>query len=158
MKQSLMSGNEKREIELLIALHESTDQGKVLEKRMRDAGVWQLYRTAKGSLDKVVAGLCRTMPDKQLRNLTHYLSHAEVTVKLPSVSKSPSYTHLHKDEVVFLLDKIMNAECKYCMLEGKEIDKCQLKKVLDNFGVDLEEKPFFCKYSGLNDEAMEKGG
>lgn len=39
MKQTLMSGNEKREIELLIALHTSTDQGNVLEKRLRDAGV-----------------------------------------------------------------------------------------------------------------------
>ena len=127
-----MNGREMRVIEYLAAMDSKiVESGDAMRDRLRDIpNGWRQWRLMASTLSRLLVQLYDLMPIKNLRHIQNVCAHGEVLIRMQPASRVPEYTLVNEDDLRILVNTSMAAECAICFKEGKEIDRCPLRRAM----------------------------
>lgn len=143
------SGEEKRLMHYLQAttqcLHELTQNKRMLE-RLKTTKLYTKARQAEGITSKLLDGLYNSVPLKQLQDMYHFQTHANIDIHIRRASPVPTYHHIATEDLKVLLVKVLNGNCAECLGTQDEIKQCTLKPVIDRLGTNEPNYRNVCPY------------
>lgn len=122
-------------IEFVAGLHAQTAQGEeILKERLQAIpGGWRDYRTASSRLAKILDNIYATLPTKTLRHMDRLCQCGEVVIRPKPMIKMPDDVQIMMTEDLhFLINRVIAAECAMCVKGLPEQKGCKLRKVLEN--------------------------
>lgn len=127
-----LNGRELREIEFMLALDARVAEGgDCLKTRLKGIkNGWRDYRLMAVLTRKVLAGIYDTLPNKTLQHLDKMRKDGEALIRFKPASRAPEWAVIRDDELKTLINLAMASECALCMKEGKQIDRCRLRRTL----------------------------
>lgn len=143
-----MNGQEMRVIEYLAAMDSKiTQSGEALRERLKDIpNGWRQWRLMAVTTDRLLAQLYDTMPIKNLRHIQNICDYGEIIIRIAPVSRVPEHTLISEDDLRVVFNTAMAAECAICLKDGKEIDRCPLRRAMLSIAPPSEDPPIGCGY------------
>lgn len=133
IEQTIPDGNELMNTCLLNSVnHNLTKHEDGLIKRLKNYkyGVRD-YKLMKSLIDKTTKRLWDTMPEKSIKYAETLLKTSELTMKPTSVTSPVNGMDIvARDDLEAIVDKAMGAECAICLRDGKQIERCKLRRAL----------------------------
>lgn len=144
-----LNGSEMRVLEYLAAMESKMiESGDTMRERLKAIpNGWRQWRLMASILDRLLEQLYAIIPVKNLRHMQQICAFGEVLIRMRPPVHTPEYTLLREDDLKQLMDVAIRQECAMCLKEGKEIDRCPLRKAMWNIAPPMEEHPISCEYS-----------
>ena len=86
------------------------------------------------------------IPVKTRRHIENLCNHGEVLIRIKQTARVPEYTLISDDDLRVVCDAAMENECAICLKQGKEIDRCPLRKAMLHIAQPFTETPTSCGY------------
>ena len=137
-----------RVIEYLAAMDSKiVESGDAMRNRLRDIpNGWRQWRLMASTLSRLLAQLYDLMPIKNLHHIQNIRAHGEVLIRMQPASRVPQYTLVNEDDLRILVNTSMAAECAICLKDGKEIDRCPLRRAMLSIAPPYDDPPTGCGY------------
>jgi len=144
-----MNGKELRAMEFLALLDMKLgESGEAIRERLKEIpNGWRQWRLMTTTISRLLEQLYDIVPMKNLRHMQNLCQFGEVLIRIRPPVHSPEYAILREDDLKQLMDVALLQECTMCLKEGKEIDRCPLRKAMWNIAPPMEEHPYSCEYS-----------
>lgn len=85
-------------------------------------------------MGKLLENLLNTIPEKQLKSLSHQLKITEIAVRTSSAGKeNPQFHTMDTEDIATLVRYIIDSRCILC--DGSKKNECKLRKVLQDLPV-----------------------
>lgn len=148
MDRRPMNGREMRVIEYLAAMDSKiVESGEALRDRLRDVpNGWRQWRLMASTLSRLLVQLYDLMPVKNLRHIQNICNHGEVLIRVRPASRVPEYMLVNEDDLRIMVNASMAAECAICLKDGKEIERCPLRRAMLNIAPPYDDPPTGCGY------------
>lgn len=106
---------------------------------------WRDFRLARTRVEKVLDSVYKTLPIKNLYHMQKVLGFGEVIIRPKPAIKMPDDVQiLLKDDLKYLLNVAISAECAVCLKDAKQQKKCKLRSALSTIA-----QPAVLKNDGL---------
>lgn len=144
-----MNGKELRALEFLALLDVKLgESGEAIRERLKGIpNGWRQWRLMTTTISRLLVQLYDIIPMKNLRHMQNLCEYGEVLIRIRPPVHSPEYALLREDDLKQLMDIAITQECAMCLKEGREIDRCPLRKAMWNIAPPMEEHPYSCEYS-----------
>lgn len=144
-----LNGNELRVLEYLAAMDSKMiESGETMRERLKSIpNGWRQWRLMAATLNKLLVDLYGKIPLKNLRHMQNICAFGEVLIRMCPPTRVPEYTLIREDELMLVMNTAIRQECSMCLKEGKEIDRCPLRKAMWNIAPPMEEHPISCEYA-----------
>lgn len=144
-----LNGNELRVLEYLAAMDSKIiESGETMRERLKDIpNGWRQWRLMAATLSNLLVALYGKIPLKNLRHMQNICAYGEVQIRMCAPSRTPEYAMLREDDLKELMNTAIRHECGLCLKEGREIDRCPLRRAMWNIAPPMEEHPISCEYS-----------
>lgn len=104
---------------------------KEMEARLRAIpNAWRDWRLVTSATGRIVDKLLDTIPTKQLQRIVHIFEHGEVLIRERSFVRSPQLITMPLDDLTFITEAAIKAQCRHCLRTGKEVKRCKLYRAL----------------------------
>ena len=151
-----LSGKEWNHLRSLIAAIDMVlRSGDALKDRLKLVPYgWRDYRMLTVRMPALMDDLLDTIPTKKLRAIREELQHSRLTLEVvgPSERKLHGGIYIDEEAYIRLIDRCMAMECMLCERCGKDVDKCELYRIiLDTLHYDSDghNPDGSCELSGL---------
>ena len=146
-----MNGRELRVLEFLAVRDvKLTESGEAIRERLKEIpNGWRQWRLMTTTVSRLLVQLYDVVPVKNLRHMQNLCQYGEVLIRIRPPVYSPEYALLREDDLKQLMDVAILQECGMCLKEGKEIDRCPLRKAMWNIAPPMDESPYSCEYSHI---------
>lgn len=108
--------------------------GDVIKRRAEACGqkrVWAMWRCAEGMILKVMDMLYGTLPYKNMLHILDMAENGEIHMSVRTVNRhEKGNTLVNNHDLTVILNAALAAECDFCMKEGNECSRCELRKIL----------------------------
>ena len=144
-----MNGKELRALEFASVLDlKLCESGDALRERLQEIpNGWRQWRLVTTTLNKLLQQLYDVIPMKNLRHMQNLMAFGEVLIRMNAPVHTPEYTLLREDDLKELMNTAIRHECGLCLKEGREIDRCPLRRAMWNIAPPMKEHPISCEYS-----------
>lgn len=149
-----LTGREMAVIEYLAAVDSKiVEAGEALRPRLKTVPYgWRQWRLMASTISRLLVALYDTMPMKNLRHMENICAHGEVLIRMRPAVRVPEYLLVNENDLRLLVNKAMGAECAVCIRDGREIDRCPLRKAMLPIAPPMDEPATGC---GYRDVAMD---
>ena len=148
-----VTSREMRAIEVIAGLdNRLSNDGKYLEERLKSIpDLWRQFRMAQVATQKVIDGLYATVPPKVLIHMRGLQTNGELVFRPRSpLNKRTDVQIVLSNDLKFLINSVMADNCAMCLKTDKDINKCELRKVLMNVAPFAEKsKTGSCEYVNI---------
>lgn len=104
---------------------------KEMEARLRALpNAWRDWRLLTSTSSRLIDKLLDTIPSKQLQRIAHIFEHGEVLIRERSFVRSPQLITMPLDDLAFITEAAIKAQCRHCLRSGKEVKRCKLYRAL----------------------------
>ncbi len=127
------NGREIRVIEYLAGLDKRLIDGEqLLEARLKSIpNAWRDFRLARTKVEKVLDGIYDTLPEKTMVHMARLSAFGETIIRpKPAIKMLDDVLILMKDDVKYLINVAIAAECAVCLKDKREQKKCKLRGAL----------------------------
>jgi hypothetical protein len=97
------------------------------------------------NVKRAIDAASETMEADSLAYILKNSRDYEYVIRLKRVVKDPSWMYIKTDDLREMLSMVMDGECSMCLREGKDMERCALRKSLRNM-TDEPETAFGCGY------------
>lgn len=149
-----LNGREMRVVEHLTCFDSKLiEAGECLRERLKQIpNGWRQWRLMASISDKLLRQLYDTMPLKNLRHIQNLCYYGEVLIRMKPAVRPPEYTLISTDDLAEVVNVAMGMECRVCIRDGKEIERCRLRQAMMNIAPPLDVSDLGCSY---RDVALE---
>lgn len=146
-----MNGRERQLTEYLYAVDAKMTQfDDTLKERLQEIpNGWRQYRLVQSTLHRLLWQLLgRLEPRDEVHfNLLH--DKGEMLIRMQSFTRVPEMTYISDVSLEEIIRAAMAGECAMCLREGREIDKCALRRALWDVVPPEEERVTSCGYKDV---------
>lgn len=126
-----MNAREIHALELIAGLDCQLQRGSTtLQERLRDAGVWQKYRTAMAMLERTLDALYRTIPDKTMRHMVRLLEVGQIVIRPKPMVDARDVQIVQAEDLKILINETIKGNCALCMERGGKVRSCPIRRAL----------------------------
>ena len=93
-----------------------------------------LFEMQKHAMDAMTA-ICEGLDEDQMRGVMNFANCSQLVVLPETDPRTKHETYLVKESDLETILSSATGDCEWCEKEGKEINRCQLRKALLNSGV-----------------------
>lgn len=149
-----LNGNEQRVLEYLAAMDAKIiESGEALRPRLNQIpNGWRQWRLMASTVGKLLEDIYGTLPMKNLRHMANICNYGEVLVRMRPAVRVPDYLLVNENDLRLVINKAMAGECAICVRQGKEIDRCPMRRAMLNIAPPMDESDTDC---GYRDVAMQ---
>ena len=141
-------GEEMQIIEYLAAMdYKMGKAGDVMRERLKlIPNGWRQWRLMVSIINRLVPQVYSVIPVKTRRHIENLCNHGEVVIRIKPTARVPEHTLISDDDLCVVCDAAMENECAICLKQGKEIDRCPLRKAMLHIAQPFTETPTSCGY------------
>lgn len=122
----------------------------VLRERLaRIPNGWRDYRLIVMQTSRLLEKIYSTLPIKTLKRMEGICRNGEIVIRLRPPCSIPDHVLVNEDDMRRLINCAMAAECAICLRDGREIDTCPLRKVLESIVPPEEYSALGCSYRNI---------
>lgn len=138
-----LAGKELKCVEYMVAMESRVmEVGDALRDRLRlIPHGWRQFRLLVSVLDRLMAAIYETIPNKGRMYLQNIVEHGEVLIRFVPVSRNPEWKLVKDEDLAVLVNLAMAGECAICMKQGREAKKCKLRRALEDIAPPGEGNP-----------------
>lgn len=129
------NARELHNIEFLAGLDAQLIQGQeILKPRLQKIpNAWRNYRLAASCIEKVLDSVYATLPSKTLVHMQRLCQCGQIVIRPKPAIKMPDDVHIvMADDLKFLTNTAIEAECAMCIKDAAQQKKCKLRRALEN--------------------------
>ena len=90
-----------------------------------------------------------TLPIKTLKRMEGICRNGEIVIRLRPPCSIPDHVLVNEDDMRRLINCAMATECAICLRDGREIDACPLRKILESIVPPEEYSVVGCSYRNI---------
>lgn len=149
--ESEATGKEITAIEHLLALQSTLNSNAgILEKRIRSVpGAWAKFRTMQAMLNKIMDPLCMTLPSRRREQVSTVIRFGTFGVRVKGPVREKEWLTIRDEDLAAITQAAMANTCRLCVLEGREIKNCTLRKALTAVAAPNEPARYGCEYQNI---------
>lgn len=146
-----MDGREMRAIEYLAVMDSKiTSTGDALRERLKNVPHgWRQWRLMATTANRLLSQLYDTMTQKNLQRMHQLVTHGEIVVRMKQAVNVPEHTLISEEDLREVVNAALDGTCTLCVKDGKEIQRCPLRRAMYNIAPPMEEGPYTCGYADV---------
>ena len=142
------NGRELKCIEALLVMDARMAQaGDALRQRLRAIpNGWRDWRLMDTILYRLLQQIVDTLPNKSRQYLTKLKNHDEMLIRFEPAARTPEWLLIRDVDLKEIVNAAMASECATCLKEGKQIDRCPLRRAMIDICPPHQEPATGCGY------------